>query len=123
MTVEERLKALERELATTKAMLAHLLNESPATEVRARRITLIGDNGWGAELRLDETYAKLVLALTGGEGEEISIELAANVAGPVLTLSDNSGRFIELGGDYNNDRWGLTVCDGSRTFYWPPLRR
>ena len=108
----------------TKAMLARLLNESPATEVRARRIILIGDDGVGAELRLCEDDSAVVLALTS-EGEEISIELQANVAGPVLILSDSrfTGSFIELGGDYDNDRWGLTLCDGSNTFHWPPLRR
>jgi hypothetical protein len=121
MTIEERLQTLERELAMTKAMLSHLLKESSAPEIRARRIILADDNMCHAELRMDDLG--VVLALCSEEGDEVRIELRVGMEGaPILVLTDKGRTFVRLGEQWEAPSGiGLTVYDKAREFHWPPL--
>jgi hypothetical protein len=119
MTIEERLEALERELSLTKAMLRRVLNESPATEIRARSITLTHDDGSDA--------ATLRVLYEGGVPQGVSlkladccsnpsIELRDNVAGPQLYLCGDGRPVVQLGAVFEDpvfheERCGLVIED------------
>jgi hypothetical protein len=91
MTTEERLAALEREQAETKAKPAQLEKalEGQSQEVRSRGFVLVDESGnTRAELVVDKDVPGLILC---DENGTIRVALVVGKDGPVLNLFDESG--------------------------------